>query len=79
MSRVPEDRKNSFILEVRRFFGITQQELADEIRVSVRTIRRWENLEYEMPNWAVYMLRHLMLHPPLYWVKPKVCAAEKSN
>jgi transcriptional regulator with XRE-family HTH domain len=79
MSRVPEDRKNPFVLGIRHFFGITQQELADEIRVSVRTVRRWENRERNIPPRGLYQLRKLILHPPLHWVNPSASAAEKSN
>lgn len=37
----------SYLLEARLAAGMTQKYLADEIGVSVATIRRWENLERE--------------------------------
>lgn len=44
---------------IRESLGQTQEQLAESVGVSVRTFRRWENGEQEVPAVAMNLLRRM--------------------
>ena len=54
MEKTPEIKKNqgAFVLSTRTLLNLAQAELAHQMGVTERTVRRWENEETPMPDSA---------------------------
>ena len=55
----PGGNTGSSIRDVRRHLGMTQEQFAHEIAVTVATVNRWENGHTEPSNLALRMIEQL--------------------
>ncbi|HYV85440.1 MAG TPA: helix-turn-helix domain-containing protein [Patescibacteria group bacterium] len=51
------------VIELRRFTGLTQQEFADALGISVHTLRNWEQNRRSPEGPALALLRIAARHP----------------
>jgi len=48
------------VLEARKRLGLSQQDLANELRISVRSIQSWEQGWRNAPDWVDVMIENLL-------------------
>ena len=48
------------IVQIRKKLGMTQNEFAEKFHIPISRLKKWEYVEKQTPNYALYMIRRII-------------------